>query len=198
MTVSSKSQAVRALAVLAAAGAAGVALSACTPNEPTTDDRGTTPAVQSGNPAPTSGIEEADGIPPAGSGHGDTDGGLTHPEGDHGMGELVKAGGQTVGEFVVAPSGDTLTVTVKINEGSGIPAGVHPLSVHTGATCEGDFASAGAAVSGISLVPVNILADGSGSTTTTVAGDLDAVTGKTLLVAGDGDTRLACGTIDAS
>ncbi|MGC4933367.1 superoxide dismutase family protein [Gordonia sp. DT30] len=225
MTVNSKSgsQTFRALAVLASAGAVGLALAACTPNEPTTTDKGTTPAVQTGNQAPQGGLVDADNIPASSS--------------ENGTATLIGTDGKQIGEAVFKPSGSALGVTVTVKAGSGIPAGFHAMHIHAGSACNtGDkFVSAGAHLqvdghtghpSSGDLISINILPDGSGTTTTsTAAVKLAQVSDKTIIIhenadnfanipsrysangqpgpdeetmkTGDGGGRLACGVIKA-
>ncbi|WLP92361.1 superoxide dismutase family protein [Gordonia sp. NB41Y] len=201
MTVSSKSgrQTMRALAVLASAGAIGLALAGCTPDEPTTTEKGTTPAVITGNPAPTAGLDVADGI--GESGHGET-----------AAATLKTTSGKEIGEATFSPTGESLAVVVKINSGSGLAEGLHGMHIHTGTTCNpaDDFASAGGhlQVDGHTgtpesgdLVSMSILADGSGATTTSTSSvTLAQVTGHTLIIhdaAPDTEARVACGVIEA-
>lgn len=223
MTLSSKPGAkhVRTLAVLAAASAVGLALAACTPDEPTTDAKGTTPAVQTGNQAPSAGLVNADDIPSTSA--------------EKGVATIVDTSGKTVGEATFRPNGSALAVVVNINAGSGIAAGFHAMHLHSGGTCTtaDKFDSAGGHLqvaghtghpSSGDLVSLNILPDGSGTTvTSTAAVDLEQIAGKTIIVhenadnfanipdryttggqpgpdektmtTGDGGGRLACGVI---
>lgn len=226
MTVNSKagSATMRALAVLASAGAVGLALAACTPNEPTTSEKGTTPAVQTGDQAPQGGLVDADNIPASG--------------GQNETASLINTDGKSIGEAVFRPNGSALGVTVTVKAGSGIPAGFHAMHIHTGSTCNtaDKFVSAGGHLqvdghtghpSSGDLVSINILSDGSGSTTTsTSAVDLSQIANKTIIIhenadnfanipnrytsngqpgpdeetmsTGDGGARLACGQISAA
>lgn len=204
MTVSSKSGPAfrRTVAVLASAGALGLALAACTPDEPTTTEKGTTPPVQTGNPAPRVGLVNADDIPATGS--------------EKAVAALIDTSGKDVGEAVFRPNGSSLSVLVNIREGSGIAAGVHGMHIHSGTTCVAadNFASAGGhlQVDGHTgdpasgdLVSINVLPNGSGSTlTSTSSVDLQQVEGKTIVIhqnaagtPGDDAARLACGVIGA-
>ncbi|MEP9391820.1 superoxide dismutase family protein [Gordonia sp. VNQ95] len=226
MTVSSKSgsASLRALAVLASAGAVGLALAGCTPDEPTTTEKGTTPAVQTGNPAPVVGLVDADDIPSS--------------SGEKGSATIKDTSGKDIGTATFSPQGSSLAVLVKVNAGSGLPAGFHAMHIHSGSTCNtaDKFDSAGGhlQVGGNTghpasgdLVSINVLPDGSGTTlTSTDAVDLEQVTGKTIIIhenadnfanipdryqangqpgpdettmsTGDGGARLACGVIETA
>lgn len=224
MTVSSKprSATVRTLAIVASASAVGLALAACTPDEPTTTEKGTTPAVQTGNQAPQAGLVDADGIKATGE--------------EKGVAALINTSGKSVGEAVFRPSGSSLAVVVNVPAGSGLSSGFHAMHIHSGSTCETSdkFDSAGGHLqvdghtghpSSGDLVSINILPDGSGTTvTSTAAVDLEQVAGKTIVIhqnadnfanipdryqsggqsgpdeetmnTGDGGSRLACGVIE--
>lgn len=170
--------------VLVAAGSAGVialALAACTPDEPPTDAKGTTPAVITGDQADPERLVDADGI----------------PQSDGAEAELADGDDETVGDAVLVPSETGLRVTVELSDGSGLAAGEYTLAVHDGENCDGEgFAGAGPVLSGGELVGLNVLDNGSGLTqTTTDTLQLEAVGGKTLVVTSAGGERAACGTI---
>lgn len=223
MTVSSKPGAAtkRALAVLASAGAIGLVLAGCTPDEPTTTEKGTTPAVVTGNQAPQVGLDDADAIPATG--------------GEKAVAKLINTSGTEIGEAVFAPSGSSLKVSVTVNANSTLPAGFHGMHIHSGSACDapGGFTSAGGHLqvdgrtshpSSGDLVSINILSDGTGTTvTTTDSVKLTDIGGKTLIIhqkadnfanipdrytvngtpgpdsttemTGDGGDRIACGAI---
>lgn len=226
MTVRSKSgsQTLRALAVFASAGAVGLALAACTPNEPTTTEKGTTPAVQTGNQAPQAGLVNADDIPSSSA--------------EKGTATIVSLDGKNIGQAVFRPNGSALNVLVTVNAGSGVEPGFHAMHIHSVGTCNtGDkFVSAGGHLqvdghtghpSSGDLVSINILPDGSGMTvTSTAAVNLSQVSGKSIIIhqnadnfanipnrysaggqpgpdeetmsTGDGGPRLACGVIEVA
>ncbi|MGW0039105.1 superoxide dismutase family protein [Gordonia sp. NPDC003376] len=200
MTVSSKSgrQTVRALAVLASAGAIGLALAGCTPDEPTTTEKGTTPAVITGNPAPSVGIDDADGIPPTG-------------QGEVAVAAVKTVAGKQIGEVTFTTGGDKVSVAVKIDSGSGLTAGQHGIHVHTGTSCTAadEFASAGGhlQVDGHTGQPesgdlgtITVSSDGAVTTTiTTTTFTVAQADGHALVIhdtGADAERRVACGVVE--
>ena len=123
-----------------------VALSACSPNEPTATSPGTTPSVWTGSPSPSASPGEAEG------GHGS--------EGQAASGEkltaqLKLADGTAVATADIEFSGGFATVTVQTTTPGKLTPGFHGLHIHAVGKCEassvaptggapGDFNSAGA------------------------------------------------------
>lgn len=208
----------RGIAVAATAGAAGLALAACTPDEPPTDVPGTTPSVVTGNQAPPGQLDDADGI------------GASSQE--KATATLIDAKGDDVGTATFTPSGSSVKVTVSVTKG--LPAGFHGMHLHSNGTCtpgsSDAFSSAGSHLqvpghtghpSSGDLISINILEDGTGETvTTTDAVTLSQIVGKAIvihekpdnfaniptryapapdeqtLMTGDAGSRIACGVIE--
>lgn len=207
----------RTLAVLASAGAIGLALAGCSVDESSTSAPGTTPSVVTGNQAPRGEVDDADQIPKSGA--------------ETAVANLVDTKGNTVGEATFTPSGSSVKVDVRVTKG--LPAGFHGMHIHENGVCTagGDqpFSSAGGHLqvdgntshpSSGDLVSINILADGTGETiTSTDAVTLEQITGKAIVIhekpdnfgnipnryapapdaetlkTGDAGSRIACGVI---
>ncbi|MET9198964.1 superoxide dismutase family protein [Gordonia sp. NPDC003585] len=217
MTGSRKSRptTLRIAAALASAGALGVVLAGCTPDEPVSDVKGTTPPVISDVPLPPGSVENQDNV----------------PTGQQAKAEIKNEDGDRVGEatFVARGAGGPVTVTVKV-AGGDIPAGFHGMHIHTNGQCapgpDGEaFSAAGghlqvgdanAHPSSGDLISMNILKDGTGETVTvTDAVTLQQIIGKSIIIhekpdnfgnvpnpspntlkTGDAGARLACGVIE--
>jgi Cu-Zn family superoxide dismutase len=122
-----------------------LALSACSPNEPTATSPGTTPSVWTGSPAPSASPTE---------GHGQT-GESPVPSGEKLTAQLKSADGTTVATADIEFEGGFATVTVETTTPGKLTPGFHGLHIHAVGKCEansvaptggapGDFNSAGA------------------------------------------------------
>ena len=174
----------RVLAVLAAAGTAGVVLAGCTPDQHPTDAEGTTPPVITGDQARP----------------GDEVNAGTTTGGAEAMSSVLRnADGSNVGAADFALEGEAVSVTLRV---TGMEAGEHMVHVHEGTKCEAGsaFATAGdhLMVDGedVGALPaITVLENGTGTVTTVVDSfDLEQIRGKTIVVH-EGDTRVACGQI---
>lgn len=123
-----------------------VALSACSPNEPTATSPGTTPSVWTGSPAPSASPTESP------SGHGETP---AAGAGEKLTTQLKLADGTTVATADIEFAGGFATVTVETTTPGKLTPGFHGLHIHSVGKCEansvaptggapGDFNSAGA------------------------------------------------------
>lgn len=203
----------RVIAALASAGAIGAVLAGCTPDEPPTDAKGTTPSVISGPPLPPGSVQNEDDV----------------PTGQQAKAEIKNPDGEVVGEATVTarnPDGP-VTVNVKVTGGD-IAPGFHGMHIHANGQCapkDGeDFGAAGghlqvgaanAHPSSGDLVSINILNDHTGETVTTTDrvklsqivdksiiihekpdnfGNVPNPSEKTLMT-GDAGARVACGVI---
>ena len=204
----------RVVEVIAAAGAIGAGLSACSPDEHASDAPYTAPSVVTGDQAP----------PGEGTGVDGHSGKATA--------SLKDAKGKPVGTATFTTLGDAVKVSVIV---SGLPAGFHGMHLHTNGECKASgsepFTSAGGhlQVDGNTghpasgdLVSINVLEDGSGEvTTTTDKVTLDQIDGKSIIIhadadnfgniptryaakpdektltTGDAGSRIACGVIEA-
>lgn len=106
-----------------------------------------------------------------------------HHEGAHAMADIVDGQGQTKGRAMLMQAKDGIHVEVKA---VGLPAGVHAVHIHTTGTCTGpDFTSAGghwnpakkqhghdnpAGAHMGDMVNMTVIADGTGTLDTVVAG----------------------------
>lgn len=115
--------------VFSAAAVAALGLAACSPNQESSDEKGTTPPVFTSSEPPAG--YEAEG------GHGSQDEGGHTTETE---GEFVNREGDEVGTvtFVQKEAGIEVTVDVK-----DLTPGVHGWHVHVTPKCEGDFMSSG-------------------------------------------------------
>jgi Cu-Zn family superoxide dismutase len=122
-----------------------LALSACSPNEPTATSPGTTPSVWTGSPAPSASASEG--------GHGQT--GANQPGGQKLTAQLKLADGTTVATADIEFAGGFATVTVETTAPGELTPGFHGMHIHSVGKCEansvapsggapGDFNSAGA------------------------------------------------------
>jgi len=122
-----------------------LALSACSPNEPTATSPGTTPSVWTGSPAPSASPTE---------GHGQT-GESPAPSGEKLTAQLKSADGTTVATADIEFADGFATVTVETTTPGKLTPGFHGLHIHAVGKCEansvaptggapGDFNSAGA------------------------------------------------------
>jgi Cu-Zn family superoxide dismutase len=122
-----------------------LALSACSPNEPTATSPGTTPSVWTGSPAPSASASEG--------GHGQT--GANQPSGQKLTAQLKLADGTTVATADIEFAGGFATVTVETTAPGELTPGFHGLHIHSVGKCDanslapsggapGDFNSAGA------------------------------------------------------
>ena len=122
-----------------------LALSACSPNEPTATSPGTTPSVWTGSPAPSASASEG--------GHGQT--GANQPSGQKLTAQLKLADGTTVATADIEFAGGFATVTVETTAPGELTPGFHGMHIHSVGKCEansvapsggapGDFNSAGA------------------------------------------------------
>jgi Cu-Zn family superoxide dismutase len=128
----------RTVTVAALFALPGLALSACSPNEPVASEQGTTPSIWTGSPSPTA---------PAGEGEG-------HAAGEKLTAQLKLPDGTTVATADFDFSGGYATVTVQTTAPGELTPGFHGLHVHSVGKCEaasvaptggapGDFNSAG-------------------------------------------------------
>ena len=170
----------RVVAVIAAAGAIGAGVAACSPDEEASDAPYTTPSVVTGDQAPPGDVSGVDG-------HSGT-----------ATASLKDADGKPVGTATFTTLGDAVKVSVTV---SGLPAGFHGMHLHTNGECKASgsepFTSAGGhlQVDGITghpssgdLVSINVLKDGSGETTTTTdAVTLEQIAGKSIIIHADAD-----------
>lgn len=173
----------RVLAALAAAGLAGVALTACTPHEYPTSEKGTTPPVVTGNQVIPGDLVNADGI-------------AAEPGAAVGTVALAGADGDSVGAASFVADGSRAKMNLRV---SGLKPGQHKVEVRTGTNCDApnDFAGTGNAIAGGSLPGVSVDSEGNGSANQSVAvtiGDLD---GKAMVIL-DSATPIACGVIMAN
>ena len=204
----------RVVAVIAAAGAIGAGLSACSPDEEASDAPDTTPSGGTGNQAPPGDVSGVDG------------------HSGKATAELKDAEGKSVGTATFTSLGDAVKVAVVV---SGLPAGFHGMHLHANGECKASgaepFTSAGGhlQVDGNTghpasgdLVSINVLEDGSGETsTTTDKVTLEQVAGTSIIIhadpdnfgniptryaaepdertltTGDAGSRIACGVIEA-
>ena len=122
-----------------------VALSACSPNEPTATSPGTTPSVWTGSPAPSASPTE---------GHEQT-GESPAPNGEKLTAQLKSPDGTTVATADIEFAGGFATVTVETTTPGKLTPGFHGMHIHAVGKCEansvaptggapGDFNSAGA------------------------------------------------------
>jgi Cu-Zn family superoxide dismutase len=122
-----------------------LALSACSPNEPTATSPGTTPSVWTGSPSPSASPTET---------HGQT-AESPAPSGEKLTAELKSADGTTVATADIEFAGGFATVTVQTTTPGKLTPGFHGLHIHAVGKCEansvaptggapGDFNSAGA------------------------------------------------------
>ncbi len=215
----SRAKGLRALAVAASFGVAGVVLAGCTPDEPPSNVPGTTPSVVTGNQAPPGGVDNADGINQS-------------PDGAGLKAKIVDASGAEVGTATFTQAGTGVKVVV--NVAKGVEPGFHGVHIHQNGVCEGSgtepFTSAGGHLqvdgntghpSSGDLVSINVLENGTGQTvTTTGAVTLDQIKGKSIVIhekadnfaniptryapapdqdtlkTGDAGKRVACGVIE--
>jgi superoxide dismutase, Cu-Zn family len=123
-----------------------LALSACSPNEPTATSPGTTPSVWTGSPSPSASPTENQG------GHGETP---TAAAGEKLTTQLKLADGTTVATADIEFAGGFATVTVETTAPGKLAPGFHGMHIHAVGKCEansvaptggapGDFNSAGA------------------------------------------------------
>jgi superoxide dismutase, Cu-Zn family len=124
-----------------------VALSACSPYEPTATTPGTTPSVWTGSPAPSASASAGE------AGHGAE--GQAAPSGEKLTAQLKSADGTTVATADIEFTGGFATVTVQTTAPGQLSPGFHGLHIHSVGKCEpnsvsptggapGDFLSAGA------------------------------------------------------
>jgi len=204
----------RVVAVIAAAGAIGAGVAACSPDEEASDAPYTTPSVVTGDQAPPGDVSGVDG------------------HSGKATASLKDAKGKPVGTATFTTLGDAVKVSVTV---SGLPAGFHGMHLHTNGECKASgsepFTSAGGHLqddgntghpSSGDLVSINVLKDGSGeATTTTDAVTLEQIAGKSIIIhadknnfaniptryaakpdektmtTGDAGARIACGVIKA-
>ncbi|AGB20911.1 Cu/Zn superoxide dismutase [Mycobacterium sp. JS623] len=137
----------KTVAVAAFFAVPAVALSACSPNEPTATSPGTTPSVWTGSPAPSASPSEAQG-----GGHGETP---APAAGEKLTTQLKLADGTTVATADIEFAGGFATVTVETTTPGKLTPGFHGMHIHAVGKCEansvaptggapGDFNSAGA------------------------------------------------------
>lgn len=199
--------------------AAALALTACSNGEVPTDVPGTTPSVVTGDQAPPGRLVDEDSQPAS-------------PKADA-VAAVIDTKNNTVGRAVFTPSGSSVKITVTVT--GGLPAGFHGMHIHSNGVCDPStaepFSSAGGHLqvnghtghpSSGDLISLNVLADGTGTTTTTTdAVNLAQIVGKALVIhqlpdnfgnipsrykpapdektmsTGDAGGRLACGVITA-
>ncbi|MFZ2509956.1 MAG: hypothetical protein WAW85_02545 [Gordonia sp. (in: high G+C Gram-positive bacteria)] len=198
MTASLTSTTKRVLATLAAAGIAGVALTACTPDEHASDVPGTTPPVITGQQAIPGDLVNADGVAaPAGSAVGTV--------------ALLSSAGDNIGaaSFVSAENSTTMNLRV-----SGATPGQHKVEVRSGNSCVtqkregtvgGDatvettsgFTGTGTVIAGGALPGVFVDEHTNGTARQTVNLNASELDGKTLVLV-TGDVVTACGVIMAN
>lgn len=173
----------RVFATLAATGLAAVALTACTPDEYPTDQKGTTPAVVTGNQAVPGDLVNADDIP-------------AEPGAAVGTVALVDGEGKGVGAASFVSTGQGAKVNLRVSH---LKKGQHKVEVRSGGTCDGDkeFTGTGNAIAGGSLPGISVGDDGNGSANQTVSVKIAELNKKTLVVV-DGSTPIACGVIAAN
>ena len=106
-------------------------LSACSPNQNPTDEKGTTPPPFTSSPAPS------------GAEHGADHGTTTTAEatsGDSLTAELKDTSGKVVGTVTFKNDGDYVEIEAKVKD---VEPGFHGFHVHEKGECVGDFTSAG-------------------------------------------------------
>lgn len=172
----------RVLATLAAAGLAGLALSACSPNEHPSDVPGTTPAVVTGDQADLNGLINGDGI--VVDGEEGADATAIAPV------SLVDSAGGTVGAVNVVRDGEKSRVTVRV---VGLSEGLHKAEIRDGAC---DFAATGDTVE--ELEGIQVRADGSGLSMTVLPVGIADLNKKSVVVLSSAAAAIGCGVIDAS
>jgi Cu-Zn family superoxide dismutase len=122
-----------------------LAMSACSPNEPTATSPGTSPSIWTGSPAPSASPSE--------SGHAQTS--QSEPSGEKLTAQLKLADGTTAATADIEFAGGFATVTVETTAPGELTPGFHGLHIHSVGKCEansvaptggapGDFNSAGA------------------------------------------------------
>ncbi|MFT4043986.1 MAG: superoxide dismutase family protein [Gordonia sp. (in: high G+C Gram-positive bacteria)] len=177
MTVSSQlgPTMLRRIATGSAVGVMTVLLAGCVADEHASSVPGTTPAVVTGEHAPSGAGAESHDAESSGS--------------EEAVAELHDTEGASIGEATFASSGSAVVITLKVN---GLPAGFHGVHIHENGVCSGDFTSAGGhlQVDGHSghpssgdLISLNVLPDGTGQTvTSTSAVTLSQISGKSLII----------------
>ncbi len=198
MTASLTSTTKRVLGTLAAAGIAGFALTACTPDEHASDVPGTTPPVITGQQAIPGDLVNADDVKsPAGASVGTV--------------ALLSAEGDNIGSasFVSAEQSTTMNLRV-----AGATPGQHRVEVRSGNSCVtvkregtagGDavvdtnsgFTGTGTAIAGGSLPGIFVDPQTNGTLRQTVNLTASELDGKTLMML-TGDVVTACGVIMAN
>ncbi|AVM01833.1 hypothetical protein C6V83_17780 [Gordonia iterans] len=177
----------RALAAFAAAGLAGVALTACTPDEHPTSEKGTTPPVVTGNQAIPGELVNADDIP-------------AEPSGAVGTFTLVDADGKVAGagSFVQTRGGTKLNVRV-----TGLEKGPHKVEIRNTKDCFGGGTASVIPAGNLPGIAIND--HGEGSANQTVEVQVGALNEKTLVItssgnagSADGAEPVACGLITAN
>lgn len=180
---------VRAITAVAAAGLAGAALTACTPDEHPTDVPGTVPPVITGNQA--SPTVDADGIP---------NGGEESPEAAAGAAvatvTLKDAAGTTVGAGTFVAAGSQAKVNLRV---TGLSKGQHKVELRSGGSCNPEyaFAATDSVIAGGSLPGISVGENGTGVATQSVAVNIADLDGKTLVVL-EQTAPIACGVVAAS
>lgn len=198
MTASLTSTTKRVLATLAAAGIAGVALTACTPDEHASDVPGTTPPVITGQQVIPGDLVNADGIAaPAGSAVGTA--------------ALLSSEGANIGSASFVSAADSTTMNLRV---AGATPGQHKVEVRSGNSCvtqkqEGStggdavvettsgFIGTGTVITGGSLPGIFVDQHNNGTARQTVNLDASELDGKTLVIV-TGDVVTACGVIMAN
>lgn len=182
----------RAITAITAAGLAGVALSACTPNEQPSTVPGTVPPVISGQQA--SPTVDADGIPNGGESHGDN----AAPGEAVGTATLTDAAGAGVGAATFVAAGNQAKVNLRV---TGLTAGQHKVEIRSGGSCDATngYSATGNVLAGGSLPGIAVAADGTGTATQAVSVKIADLNAKTLVVIdANGGAPVACGVIAAS
>ena len=156
---------------------AALGLSACSPDQNPTDEKGTTPAPFTSSPAP-SGAEH--------SGEHAATTTAAEAAGDSVTAELKDSTGKVVGTVTFKKDGDYVEIEADVK---GVEPGFHGFHVHEKGECVGDFTSAGGHYGPTEkgakgdLTSIQVREDKEGElTTTTDAFTIEDVKGKAVIV----------------
>lgn len=176
----------RGVLTLAAAGLAGVALTACTPDQHPTTEKGTTPPVATGNQVIPGELVNADDVP-------------AEPGSAIGTVTLQSGEGDSVGAASFVALGNSTKVNLRVTT---LEKGQYKVEVRTGTYCDtqdNKFTGTGNALAGGSLPGIAVNDRGVGSANQTVNVNIGELDGKAMvLLQGDATEPIACGVITAN
>lgn len=176
----------RGVLTLAAAGLAGAALTACTPNEQPTSAPGTTHPVVTGNQVIPGDLVNADDVP-------------AEPGSAIGTVTLLSSEGDSVGAASFVALGSSTKVNLRVTT---LEKGQYKVEVRTGTNCDtmGEkFTGTGNAIAGGSLPGISVNDKGAGSANQTVNVNIGELDGKAMvLLDGTATEPVACGVITAN